>query len=223
MDDRLPATPMQRVTAARLGLFSGAATALLCAVYVVVLAIGLATLPSPAHPIQPPWFTLMELLILAIAPAMVLLMVALHSEVAVEHKPWAFAAVVFMAMMATVTCSVHFAILTLSRLPAFAAAPWQPWVFSFTWPSVVYSLDILAWDVFFPLSALCAALALPGERWIRFLLLASAALAFAGLAGIPFANMQVRNIGIVGYTVLFPTAAAMLAWHFQRNVQPDRT
>ena len=38
-----------------------------------------------------------------------------------------------------------------------------------------------------------------------------AALAFVGLAGIPMANMNIRNIGIIGYVVLFPIATVMLA------------
>jgi hypothetical protein len=47
-------------------------------------------------------------------------------------------------------------------------------------------------------------------------LFASAALAFLGLAGVALADMQVRNIGIIGYAVLFPIAAAMLACLFHR-------
>jgi len=54
--------------------------ALLCAAYAGVVAIGLLTLPSPDHPIQRPWFTLMELLILAIAPAIVCLAVAMSAS-----------------------------------------------------------------------------------------------------------------------------------------------
>ena len=46
------------------------------------------------------------------------------------------------------TCTVHFVILTLSRQPEFAEQSWLPLVLSFKWPSVVYALDILGWDVF---------------------------------------------------------------------------
>lgn len=91
--------------------------------------------------------------------------------------------------------------------------------FPFQWPSIAYALDILAWDVFFPLAALFAATAVQGPglaRVARGLLFASAALAFLGLAGAPMANMQVRNIGIIGYAARFPVAAAMLASLFRR-------
>jgi ABC-type transport system involved in cytochrome c biogenesis permease component len=94
-------------------------------------------------------------------------------------------------------------------------------VLSFMWPSVVYALDILAWDFFFPLAALFASLAVHGSglaRLARALLLGSAALAFIGLAGVPLANMNLWNIGIIGYVVLFPIAAVLLAFMFRRKV-----
>ena len=116
------------------------------------------------------------------------------------HRAWALAGVVFMAMVATITCAVHWSILLLGSEPAFAAEPWARWVFAFQWPSVVYALDVLAWDVFFPLAAASAALALRHAAVppaVRGLLWGSAGLALTGLAGVPLADMQVRNIGIV--------------------------
>lgn len=186
--------------------------------YALVLSAGLLTLPSPNDPIQDPWFTAMELLILVIAPAEVGLMVVVHARAAQERRPWGLAAVVFMAMAALLTCMVHFAVLVLSRQPPFAAAAWAEAVFAFRWPSVVYALDILAWDVFFALAALCAAAALPDdglEHRARGLMVLAALLALAGLAGVPLADMRVRNVGIVGYAVVFPIAAALLAAAFR--------
>jgi len=128
-----------------------------------------------------------------------------------------------MSMCALVTCCVHFAVLTLSRHPAFAGSDWTSLVFSFSWPSVAYALDILAWDFFFPLAALFAAFAVPGSGpagLARRLLVGSAALAFVGLAGIPLANMAIRNLGIIGYVVLFPIAAVLLSRVFRRERTP---
>jgi hypothetical protein len=207
------------LAARRLGVASGAAVALLCLAYAGVLSIGLLTLPSPDHPIQPPWFTWMEILIIGISPAMVALTVALHARARSDRKPLALASVAFMSMSAAVTCALHFAILTLGGQPEFAGGPWQRLVFSFEWPSVAYALDIVAWDVFFPLAALFAAPTVHGDglaRVARGLLYASAALAFLGLVGVPLADMQVRNVGIVGYAVLFPVAAGVLAVLFHR-------
>lgn len=204
----------EAVAAARFGFYAAGAVAVLGLAYGVVLAAGLITLAAPASPIGDPWFTLMEGLIVMIAPAMVCLAAALHGLALPRRKPSALAGLAFMGICAGITCAVHFAILMLSRLPAFAGQSWAPLLFSFEWPSVAYALDVLAWDFFFPLGAACMAAAVEGAgraSVVRKLLYASAALAFAGLAGLPLANMQVRNLGIIGYAVLFPLAAALLA------------
>ena len=206
--------------AQRIGAAAAGAVALLCLCYAVVLALGLLTLPSPAHQIQEPWFTLMELLILLIAPAMVVFMLTLHAWVSEQHRAFALGAVAFMSMCAALTCAVHFAVLMLSRQPTLSSQAWTRDVLSFRWPSVAYALDILAWDLFFPIAAICAALSVQGpglRNVVRLLMYCSAVLALVGLAGAPLANMQVRNIGIIGYAVLFPIAAALMVLVFRRG------
>lgn len=184
--------------------------------YLGCLAAGLASLPSPQDPIADPWFTTLELLILAMMPFMVTLMVTVNAWAARENKVQSMAAVVFMALVAVITSAVHFTILTLSRQDAFRG---MDWLLSFSWPSVVYALDILAWDLFFPLSVLFAVPVFNGgrmENWIRILLGVSGGLALAGLAGVVLDDMQVRNIGIVGYAVVFPVAVALIGIVFSR-------
>lgn len=203
----------------RMGLAAGWATTGLIAVYVSVLAIGLGTLPSPDAQIADPWFTAMELLILAMMPTIVLLMVAIHALAASAVRHWTLAAVVFTGLLAGLTSVVHFPILTLSHTGVFDTE-WSALVFAFRWPSMAYALDILAWDVFFPLAVLCAVPAFGGhgrDRVIRWALILSAALAIAGLVGIPTADMNLRNIGIVGYACVFPVATALIALRFQRR------
>jgi hypothetical protein len=151
---------------------------------------------------------------------MLAFMVALHAWVPEDRKAAALLGIAFMGLCAVVTCSVHFAILTLSRQPAITGAAWAIPVLSFEWPSLAYAMDILAWDFFFPLAVLCAASAIAGAgpaRAARWLLRASALLAFVGLVGVPLADMRVRNIGIVGYLVLFPIAAVLMANVFRRS------
>ncbi|WP_332743067.1 hypothetical protein [Hydrogenophaga sp.] len=212
-------SPSHEPASLRMGVMAGRAVAVLSLAYAAILAIGLLTLPAPDQPIQNPWFTLLEVLILAIAPAMVALMAAFHAWAPAEGKAMAVLGIAFMGMCAVLTCSVHFAVLTLSPQPAFSTGDWPSLVFAFRWPSVAYALDILAWDVFFPLAAVCAAFSLRGaglSALVRGLLFASAGFAFAGLAGVPLANMSVRNVGIIGYAVLFPFAAALSAVIFRR-------
>jgi len=52
---------------------------LIAVVYAVILALGILSLKSPQDPIGDPYFTIMELLILFMAPLMVVSMVAVHA------------------------------------------------------------------------------------------------------------------------------------------------
>jgi hypothetical protein len=153
-------------------------------------------------------------------PAMITLMVAVHAWAPARSKTLSLTAVIFMGLLAGVTCSLHFVILTVSREPALAGLSWLPLVMSFKWPSVAYALDILAWDIFFALSMLFAAPVFSGSRlaiWIRLLMIASGVLALVGLTGVVFGDMQLRNIGIVGYVLVFLVVAGLLGILFDRT------
>jgi hypothetical protein len=139
MGDRVEFT----ATARRFGIFSGSATVILLVAYAVTLIVGLASLGSPQEPIGDPMFTILEILIITMMPAMVALMVAVHSWAPMHAKTLSLTSLIFMSLLAGVTCSLHFCILTLSRQPEFAGQSWLPLVFSFEWPSVAYALDIV--------------------------------------------------------------------------------
>jgi hypothetical protein len=206
-------------TARRLGIFSATATFILIFAYAVTLVVGLMSLESPQEPIGNPMFTILEVLIIIMMPAMVALMVAVHAWAPMHAKTLSLTSVVFMGLLAGLTCSVHFVILTMSRQPEFTEQSWLPLVLSFNWPSVAYALDILGWDIFFALSMLFAAPVFWGSRlaaWIRVLMIASGVLALAGLSGVVAGDMQLRNIGIVGYVGVFLVVAALLAILFYR-------
>jgi hypothetical protein len=73
----------------RIGVIAGGTVAVLNVIYAIILGMDPITLPSSALPIQNPWFTIMELLIVGIAPAMVSLAVGLHAWAPVERKSYA--------------------------------------------------------------------------------------------------------------------------------------
>ena len=207
------------VSARRLGIASAVGTVVLGVVYAVTLTVGFASLKAPQQPIGDPWFSILEILIIVASPLMVALMVAVHAWASPEAKPFSLLALVFMSLAAGLTCSVHFVILTMSRQAALAELPWLPLFLSFKWPSVAYALDIFAWDAFFAVSVLFAASVFSGGRlatYIRVLLTVSGVLALAGLSGVVVNDMQVRNIGIVGYAGVFPVTALLLAVLFSR-------
>ena len=211
-------------TARRFGIASAGSVAALQVAYALTLITGFLSLESPDQPIGDPMFTILEVLILAMMPAMVALMVAVHAWAPPRTKAWSLTSVVFMALVAGVTSSLHFLILTLSRQPAFAEVSSLPLFLSFEWPSVAYALDILAWDVFFALSMLFAAPVFGGSRLatsIRVLMITSGLLAFAGLAGVVTGDMNLRNVGIVGYLGVFLIVAFLLGVLFYRTKPAD--
>ncbi len=155
-------------------------------------------------------------------------MLAVHAYAAQDAKPYSAAALAFMIVMGVITSGLHFVILTVSRPIEAAGLTSAPLLFSFQWPSVAYTLDILAWDWFFALSMLFAAAVFKDtrlERTLRYVMIASGVLSLIGLLGVPLAIMNVgywltvRNIGIIGYAVVSPIAFLLLAIVFGRTRQ----
>jgi hypothetical protein len=206
--------------ARRLGVSSAVGVVILGAAYAIALVAGLLSLRSPDLPIGEPFFSILEILILLMAPLMVVLMVSVHAWAPPEARAYSLTALVFMSLLAVVTCCVHFVILTVSRLIESAGVPGLPFLLSCKWPSLAYALDLLAWDLFFGLSVLFAAPVFSGDRLrvsIRILMIASGVLAIAGTSGAVVGDMQLRMIGVVGYAGVFPVAALLLAILFRRT------
>ena len=204
--------------ARRFGFVSAVGFVALSVAYAIPLTIGLLALRSKDDPIVDPWFSMMEWLILLSAPFMVAVIISVHLVAPRSRRGFSTASLVFMAMAALITCGVHFTILTLGHEPAIASLPWTSSLLSFTWPSVPYALDILAWDFFFPLSVLLAAPVFGGSRLansIRLLLLVSGVVSLVGLFGPTFHNMELRSFGILGYALVFPIAVVQMARLFR--------
>lgn len=191
-------------------------------IYAVVLILGLISLETKMDPIGNPYVSIMEIIIILMAPLMVVLMVEVHTYASGNTKTLSLIALVFMIITACITSSVHFVLLTVGLQTDFTTdLQWlQQLMFSWKWPSVVYALDILAWDLFFSLSMLFAAPVFKGNRLeasVRITMIASGLLSLAGLIGPIIADMQIRMIGVVGYTVFFPLACLLLSKLFSQS------
>ena len=182
-------------------------------VYAVITMLGFLSLQSPQDPIGEPYVTLMELLIVIMAPFYIVSMVAVHAYAPPEQKFYSLLALIFMILLAGLTSTIHFIVLTVGPQLAAAGLPWTPLFFAWKWPSVAYAVDILAWDWFFALAMLFAAAVFKTgrlERTVRMLMILSGVLSLAGLLGVFLADMQVRNIGIIGYAVVAPVAFLLI-------------
>ena len=124
-------------------------------VYAVTLTAGLLSLESPQQAIQDPFFSLMEMLIVVMAPLMVIVMVAIHISVARNTKLYSLTALAFMIVCATITSSVHFGEPCFSAArPHSPASCGSPSSFRFGGPPWSMPGSILAWNlVRWPLDA----------------------------------------------------------------------
>jgi hypothetical protein len=204
----------------KVGRFSALSVFFLLLAYIVVTSLGFISLKSPLDPIADPYFTIMEILIIIIAPMMLIVMIVVDSYATEEVKIFSKIALVFMVIMATITSSVHFTILTFSHQNVVTKLSWTPLFFSFKWPSVAYALDILAWDWFFALSFIFASRVFRNsnyEKTVSVLMIIAAVLSLIGLLGVPLGNMQIRDIGIIGYALVSPIVFLMLSKIFYLN------
>lgn len=208
-------TPLQR----RIGRAAAWSASFLGVLYLITLVLGLLALKSPNDPIVDPYFSILEALIILMAPLMVMGMAAVLAYASPGAKAYGAIALVFTILLAGVTSCVHFVILAASRPLAAGGLAGAPLLFSFRWPSVAYVLDILAWDWFFALAMLFAAPVFKVgrlEKTVRALMIGSGVLSLAGLVGVPLADMQVRMIGVVGYAVVAPAVFLLLGMVFNR-------
>jgi hypothetical protein len=186
-----------------------------------VFGLGLAYLPTTVAglvdsgldaPIRDPYLAVMELLIIPLALELVIAFAAVHSYAQLRARTLSLSALVLVGTTAAMTSGVHAVALTVGRSPEVAALPGFTLLFSWSWPSVIYALDIAAWDLCLGVALLLAAPVFPpGPRSgpIRRGLVISGVLCLAGLLGVVLNNMSVRNIGIVGYAVVLPVVMLM--------------
>ena len=188
--------------------------------YSVASGLGFLSLESPLDPIGPPFLPIMTLLLILTVSLMVVVMIVVHAYAAPEHKIYSMIALVFMILLAAITSSVNFAVLVVSSQSDFAGAPWLPLFLPYKWPAVAYALDIFAWDWFYALSMLCAALVFRGgllERMVSIAMLFSGGLSLLGLIVLPFAVLPAIIICIVGWGVGGTIVFLLLAIVFGRT------
>lgn len=186
--------------------------------YVPTMVAGFIANGGVGAPIRDPYLAVMELLILALAPTLVVVFATLYRFVPPSGKTLSLSALLLVVLMAGITICVHFILLTIGREASEATLPGFARLLTWTWPSVVYALDIASWDFCLGLALVLAAPVVTGSplaRWVRGGMLLSGLLCLAGLMGAVTGNMvQVRNIGIVGYAVILPVVMLVMGRMF---------
>jgi hypothetical protein len=194
----------------QLGRWSAVAVFLIGVAYVVTLATGFAV-HGLAEPIVDPILAIMEVLTLLSAAPMVVIMAAIHGYATVNRKVYGVIALAFTILFAGTTSAVHFVELTAGR---------QLGSGGIVWPSPVYALELLAWNLFLGLALLFAAPIFDGggpERGVRRGLLISGVLCVAGIVGPVIGNMRLQLVGVLGYAGVLPVVCFMLARLFRSD------
>ena len=195
----------------RLGYWSSAAVATIGAAYVVALTAGFAR-HGLREPITDPVLAVMEGLTLVSAPALLLVMTAIHAVAPADRRVHGVIAVSFGALFTGVTCTVHFLELSAGRQMGDAGI---------VWPSRTYAAELLAWDVFLGVALVAASAALDDTSRARAasrLAVVCGVLCLVGTVGPVVGNMRLQFIGVFGYAVLLPILAVLLMRVFAKQV-----
>jgi hypothetical protein len=201
------------VTTNRLGFWSAAAILGIGVAYAFALAFGFAR-HGLREPIADPVLAVMEVLTLLSAPPIVTLMAAIHERAGPGRKAYGLTALAFATLFAGTTSVVHFVELTASRQLGGAGI---------AWPSHVYAVELLGWDVFLGLALVFAAATFdggPSERTVQRGLLACGVLCLAGTVGPAVGNMRLQLVGVVGYALVLPIVSWLLMRLFARRAVP---
>jgi hypothetical protein len=205
-------------------MWSARAIVVVSAFYAVTMVLGFLSLGNVRDPLPDPYLAVAELSILVMAPVMVVLMAAVHACAPVRVRLFSLLAFGWMLLAAALTLTVHVVELTVARRIDPAALPGMSRLFDFEWPSMLYAVDIVAWDLFLGLSLLAAAVVFVGGNHtaVRRGLLVSGALCLIGLVGPATDVLAWRAIGILGYAVIFPLTCLALSRAFRSTPEdPD--
>jgi hypothetical protein len=173
---------------------------------------------------QDPFLAIAEVLDIVGALLQVILIAIIHECAPRRAKSLTLIALGWMLVMAGLTVSVHFVLLTVGRQIDVATFPGYARVFGWEWPSLLYAVELAAWHLFFGLSLLFAAPAFRGrgrQAIVRAGLRVTGVLCIAGLVGPAIGNLSWRLIGVFGYGVVFPLVCVAIALVFKQATASD--
>jgi hypothetical protein len=140
-----------------IGMWSARALFAIGVAYAVTMVAGFAAMGDLSKPLEDPYLAVMEVLILVMAPILVLLAVVIHACAPEGTKTYSMTALGWTLLVAGFTMTMHLVQLTVVRRIDPSAIHGFQYLFNWHWPSVLYGVDIVAWDIFFGLALLFAA------------------------------------------------------------------
>ena len=173
-------------------------------IYIGLIVWGIITQDPETGFIRDHVRILMEIVTMLSAIALLFLAISIKYLLHPDHNFLAEIGVLFMILLVTLTSIVHFVSITVSNQIVSSNPSLAP-LFSLEWPSLLLSIDILAWDIFFGFGFIFLGLSLRKLKslsMVSLFMILSGILSIFGLIALPLNNMDIRFIGIFGYTVL---------------------
>lgn len=190
------------------------------AMYVIYLAaVALSGVVMGTAPRDPSWMVA-EVVTVIGAPIQVVLFALIFQYALVRAKLYGLLAFGFIVVWAALTMCVHFIELTLVRRIDLASSPAFTSIFDLAHPSLLLSIELLAWHLFFGLSLVFAAFAFIGrgkERFVRIGLMVGGLLSIAGLSGPILDKAALRILGVIGYGLVFPIVCFVIGLIFRAS------
>jgi hypothetical protein len=202
-----------------IGMWSARVLAAFGVAYAVTMVVGFAAMGNLSKPLEDPYLAIMEVLILVMAPILVLLAVVIHACAPEGTKTYSITALGWMLLLAGFTMTVHLVQLTVVRRIDPSAIHGFQYLFNWHWPSVLYGVDIVAWDIFFGLALLFAAPVFhaAGHVVVRNGLLIAGVMSVVGVIGPAVNHIALRQIGIIGYAIVWPIVCVPLSKAFRQG------
>jgi hypothetical protein len=202
-----------------IGMWSARVLFAIGVAYTVTMVVGFAVMGNLSKPLEDPYLAIIEVLIVVMAPILVLLAVVIHACAPERTKTYSMTALGWMLLLAGFTVTVHLVLLTVVRRIDPGAIHGFQYLVSWHWPSVLYGVDIVAWDIFFGLALLFAAPVFhaAGHVVVRNGMLIAGAMCLVGIIGPAVNHNALRQIGIIGYAVVWPIVCVPLSKAFRQG------
>jgi hypothetical protein len=199
-----------------IGMWAARALFAIGACYSVTMVIGFAAMGDLSKPLVDPYLAIMEILILVMAPILVLLFAIIHACAPAGTRTFSITALGWILLMAGFTMTVHLVQLAVVRHIDPSAIPGFQYLFDWQWPSMLYGVDTVAWNIFFGLALLFTAPVFhaSGHRAVRNGMLIAGAMSVVGIIGPALDHIALREIGIIGYAIVWPIVCLPLARAF---------
>jgi len=173
-------------------------------IYVLLITIGIMTQSKETGYIRDDIRILMEIFTMISAVLLLLFAISIDQVVEQDKRLFSIFSVLMMLGLVILTFFCHFINITIGK-NLIKNNEILGYLFSLTWPSLIFAVDILAWDIFFGLSFIALGISIMdifAKKIIAITMIIAGILSLVGLISLPLNNMNLRYIGVFGYTVM---------------------